>query len=273
MNFSDWTEPKFKQIQLTFRNGSYVVPPGCRKEILTHPSGDGRVVEVALFQEHRYAFYYWLNWTRESKQVAPPCLVSLDWHQDLGYPGDIEQEWLDKLDQTDNAAVAGFCWASLPGNNDGQIMAAAYLNLIGNVYVHCRDGNGDDWDDEHFEDKFGNSHIVRKFKTPQQLEAALFASNEQAVYFDIDLDFFTYRNHFSEGGNSFTYMPKAKIVKLLAADAPLIQWIFSRLAGFTIATEPEFCGGISKSNKLLDILNKLYFTPDLFHDECEWKHL
>ncbi|QKG54901.1 hypothetical protein [Hymenobacter sp. BRD67] len=134
----------------------------------------------------------------------------------LRLPGDIEQEWLDKLDQTDDAAVAGFCWASLPGNNDGQIMAAAYLNLIGNVYVHCRDGDGEEWDDEHFTDKFGNTHIVRKFKTPQQLEAALLASNEQAAYFDIDLDFFTYRNHYTEGGGRFTYMPKRKIVDLLA---------------------------------------------------------
>jgi len=263
----------FKKLELTFRNDSYIVPPGSRKEILTHPSGNGKVVEVALFQEHRYAFFYWLQWTRERKQTAPPCLVSLDWHQDLGYPGDIEQQWLKDLNQGDDGEVAGFCWATLPNNNDGQIMAAVYLNLIGDVYVHCRDGYGDEWADESVNDRFGNTHIIRKFRTPQQLEAALLASSERAVYFDLDLDFFTYRNHYTEGGSPFTYMPKGKILELLAPETPLMRWIFARLAGFTIATEPEFCGGVSKSNKLLDTVNKLYFTPDLFHDACEWKHL
>ena len=264
---------KFKTVELTFRNEYYIVPPGSMKQILTHPSGDGRVVELALFQEHRYAFYYWLRWTRERKQSTPPCLVSLDWHQDLGHPGDTEKQWLRELDQTDDGAVAGFCWATLPGNNDGQIMAAAYLNLIGDVYVHCRQGSlKDDWQDEYLQDMFGNTHTVRKFRTPQALEAALLTSNEQAVYFDLDLDFFTYRNHYTEGGSQFTYMPKGKMVKLLAPQTPLMQWIFERLAGFTIATEPEFCGGVSKSNRLLDILTKLYFTPDLFTDDCEWKH-
>ena len=68
-------------------------------------------------------------------------------------------------------------------------------------------------------------------------------------------------------------MPKGKILELLAPETPFIRWIFARLAGFTIATEPEFCGGVSKSSKLLDMVTKLYFTPDLFHDACEWKHL
>ena len=187
------------------------------KEILAHPSGRNEAVELALFQEHRYAFFYWLQWTRQSKQGSPPCLVSLDWHQDLCYPSDIEMQWLNELNQKDDGEVAGFCWATLPGNNDGHIMAAAYLNLIGDVYVHCRQGKlASAWEDEYLIDKFGSTHTIRKFKHYQQLEEALLASSEQSVYFDIDLDFFTYRNHHTEGGKRFTYIPKRKIVELLA---------------------------------------------------------
>ena len=68
-------------------------------------------------------------------------------------------------------------------------------------------------------------------------------------------------------------MKKAQIIELLAPDTVLMQWVFQRLVGFTIATEPEHCGGLTKSNQLLNIVNKLYFTPDLFAGQCRWKHL
>lgn len=264
----------FKKIELTFHNPHYIAPPGSMNTPLDHPSGRNEAVELALFQEHRYGFFYWLQWTRSRRNAAPPCLVSFDWHQDLCYPCDVEKQWLDQLNQDDAAAVAGFCWTSLNGNNDGHLLAAAYLNLIGNVYVHCRQGKlRSDWEDECFKDKFGNAHTIRKFKHAYQLQEVLLNSNEQAAYLDIDLDFFTYRNHHTEGGRAFTYMPKRKVAELLGPRTELMQWIFQRLAGFTIATEPAFCGGITKSNHLLDQLISLYFAPDLFHDDCHWKHL
>lgn len=41
-----------------------------------------------------------------------------------------------------------------------------------------------------------------------------------------------------------------------------INPIFSRLQGFTIAIEPEHCGGLLKSNKFLDKINDLCFDPE-----------
>ena len=258
---------------IEFRNPDYIVPPGSDKQILSHPAIENGMVELAIFQEHRYAFFYWLKWTRDQRKNQPPCLVSLDWHQDLCFPCDTEKEWLSRLDQSDDGEVAIFSWAKLAGNNDGHILSAAYINLIGNIYVYCRQGTfDDDWEDEELMDIHGNIHRVKKFKTLKDIEQHLLTTTENQVYFDIDLDFFTINNPYSGKGNKFTYMTKQQIVNMLSVDTPFIQWIFKRLAGLTIATEPEHCGGLLKSNKLLDTINKIYFKPDIFTENCDWRH-
>jgi hypothetical protein len=177
------------------------------------------------------------------------------------------------LDITNNGDVSIFCWASLNPLNDGHILSSAYLNLIGNIYVHCRQGKFEnDWKDEEITDKYGNIHLIKKFKSLDTMQAFLMSSDETETYFDIDLDFFTYNNPLNGIGKKFTYMKKTEIFKLLSPENPLIDWIFTRLCGFTIATEPKHCGGLLKSNKLLDTINQLYFKPSLFSTDCEWKH-
>lgn len=256
-----------------FRNPYYIVPPGSNKQILSHPKKTNGVVELAIFQEHRYAFFYWLKWTREEKKENPPCLVSLDWHQDLCFPCDTEKEWLSQLDQSNDGDVALFSWAKLAGNNDGHILCAAYLNLIGDIYIHCRqEPFFDCWEDEELIDVYGNKHIIKKFKTFDSLEKHMLTTEENNVYFDIDLDFFTKDNPLNGKGKKFTYMTKNEINKILSDERPLIKWIFERLCGFTIATEPEHCGGLLKSNKFLNIISKLYFKPEVFAQNCDWKH-
>ena len=246
-------------------------PPGSDVEFLSHPAKQNGVIELALFQEHRYAFFYWLIWTRESNIV--PCLVSYDWHRDLCFPSDNEKKWLDKLDQSNNGDVALFCWAKLNGNNDGHILSAAYLNLIGNIYVLCRQGKYDrDWQDEQLIDKYGNIHLIKKFKSPETLEEYLNTTNETDVYFDIDLDYFTLNNPYNGQGKKFTYMKREDIFGLLSPKNLLIKWIFDRICGFTIATEPEHCGGLLKSNKLLNTISSIYFKPEIFAKNCDWKH-
>ena len=258
---------------MEFRNPHYIVPPGSAKQILSHPFLRRGVTELAIFQEHRYAFFYWLKWTRENTDCKPPCLVSLDWHQDLCYPCETEKKWLSELDQSNDGEVALFSWAKLAGNNDGHILSAAYLNIIGDIYVHCRQGTFEsNWEDEEFIDINGNKHTIKKFKTHKQLEDCLLASNETKVYFDIDLDFFTLNNPYNGKGKKFTYMEKEEMQNILSISNPLTQWIFERLCGFTIATEPKHCGGLLKSNKLLDIINKIYFQPSIFSENCDWKH-
>jgi len=255
-----------------FRNPYHIEPPGSLKEILSHPIRNGESLELAIFQEHRYAFFFWNKWVRKRSLIELPCLVSLDWHQDLCFPCETEKEWLNALDLSSDADVSVFSWARLAGNNDGHILCAAYLNLIGNIYVHCRQGTfKQDWEDEELIDKFGNPHVIRKFEKYEELEATMLQSNEENVFFDIDLDFFVLDSGLHNGTFDFTYIEDESIQKMLHYERPLMNWIFNRLQGFTIATEPEHCGGLLKSNKFLNTINELYFDPELFSPDCNWK--
>lgn len=271
-------------IKLHFRNLDYVRPPGTLIELLNHPDeAQNETVELALFNEHRYAFFFWNKWRNELLEdsiAEPPCLVTLDWHQDLMWPDETEKKWLDELDLSNNRDVSLYSWANLTPINDGQIMAAAYLNLVGNIYVHCRQGkNESKWKEVEFTDKFGNIHTVRKFKTYDGLENHMLQSDEKKVFFDIDLDFFTLNNPYNGVGNSYSYLKDPEIKAMLAVKRPLIEWIFKRMCGFTIAIEPEHCGGLLKAHKLLNVIDQLYFTPSLFANygsnwskSTEWKH-
>ena len=258
---------------IEFRNPYYIIPPGSKKQVLSHPKREFGSVELAIFHEHRYAFFYWLIWTRKIKNKIPPCLVSLDWHQDLCFPCDTEKKWLSELDQSNDGDVAIFSWTKLAGNNDGHILSAAYLNLIGDIYIHCRQATFEsDWNNEELTDLYGNKHRIRKFKTFDNLEEHLLNTTQEKVYFDIDLDFFTIDNPYNDKGEEFTYLTDEEFSEILSIDRPLINWIFERLVGITIATEPEHCGGLLKSNLFLAKISQLYFEPDIFTQDCDWKH-
>ena len=140
--------------KLEFRNPEIVRPPNSLYQIVAHPvHHQSRAIELALFNDHRYAFYYWNKWLQEQKKrnhlASPPALVSLDWHQDLCHPCETERECLQNLDLKNKGDVAFFTWAKMNPLNDGHILSAAYLNIVGNIYVHCRQGKfADDWNDE-----------------------------------------------------------------------------------------------------------------------------
>lgn len=256
-----------------FRNPFNISPPGCNEQILSHPKQKFGVMELAVFQDHRYAFFYWLKWQENVKNTQPPCLVTLDWHQDLCFPCDTEKQWLSELDQSNNGEVAVFSWTKLCGNNDGHILSAAYLDLIGNIYVYCRQGDfAEDWDDETFLDVNGKEHKIKKFKTFDALEKHLLQSKEEKVFFDIDLDFFTKDNPYNGKGDVFTYVTDEEFEQILSIQRPLIDWIFNRIEGFTIATEPKHTGGLLMSNHFLEKISRLYFDPDLFTQNCDWRH-
>lgn len=271
-------------LKFNLRNEEYIRPPGTLTELLSHPDGNrSKTMEVALFFEHRYAFFFWLKWARqlikEEDLLQPPALVSLDWHQDLCYPEDHED--LKALNLNSNKEIALYTWANLHPNNDGQIMSAAYLNRVGNIYVHCRQGTfKSDWEDEYITDMHGSIHTVKKFKTFESLEKCLLNSDERHVFFDIDLDFFSVNNPFCGVGKNFTYLKDTKIKEMLSFSRPFIQWVFNRLCGLTIAMEPEHTGGLTTANKYLDLLNEIFFEPSLFTNyggdwdrATQWKHL
>ena len=260
---------------------SFLDPPGCITETLRHPVSSKGTLELALFQDHRFAFYYWLKWSNE-RNGAAPSLVTYDWHQDLCQPYEDQIEELKNLDVSNKVEVALYAWGRLSHHNDVQIWAAMKHNKIGNVYAICRQKTRRK-SVEVITDFAGNPHTVFLFKSVEEFEAHLPNIHEENVYFDIDLDYFTLSNPFSTncpfGLKKYTYMKRKDIVSLLSPSNATIQWIFERLAGFTIATEPEFCGGLKQSNYFLQLIDNLYFFPSLFYNVpgsssgyTKWKH-
>ncbi|WP_256009464.1 hypothetical protein [Desertivirga xinjiangensis] len=248
------------------------------REILLHPFQRDHCIELALFQEHRFAFYYWLKWTN-NLLTEIPSLISYDWHQDLAPPYKDELEELQELDTTNRAEVALYTWAKLSHFNDVQIRAALLLNKLKDVYVICRQDVGRKAKEE-IRDIYGNVHTINIFRSTEAFDAYVPCIEDQKVYLDIDLDFFTFGNPTSGKSpfntKGYTYMKQAAIKELFSANSETLRWILRRLAGFTIATEPEFCGGLKKSNYFLGILDNIFFTPSLFHrdlrgDGTKWR--
>ena len=120
---------------------------------------------------------------------------------------------------------------------------------------------------------YNEPKLIKKFKDYSALESTLLKSNEDAVFFDIDLDYFTLKNGLSDGKFKFTYLSDKEIVALLSPNRPIINWIFERIEGFTIALEPQHTGGLLQSNKYLGLLDKIYFNPGLFAYRSNWKHV
>ena len=228
-------------------------------------------MEVALMKEHRFAFYFWFKWRKRKKSNMSAALVSLDWHQDLCEPCDAEKKELQALGLDSYIKAARFCWEGLNPLNDGHVLAAAYLNLVGNVYVLCKQEIHED--SFLFQDVHGNLHAVFCFDDPLALYSALAASNEHQIYFDIDLDYFTESPDPCGGGTCVTVVNSSVIASLLSPHSQLMLWCFRRMKGMTIATEPKFCGGVRNSNIIFDHLDRALFDAPLLSMEVGWKHL
>lgn len=258
---------------------SHLEPPGCLKEILLSPFNPKECIELALFQEHRFAFFYWLKWTNALKDEVP-SLISYDWHQDLAPPYNDELDELKNLDVNNKDEVSLYSWRKLSRVNDVQIRAAVLHNKLKDVYAICRQQSSRP-KMEIIKDFEGNEHKIFIFNSIEEFEAHLPKIKDKKVYFDIDLDYFTLSNPRSVkspySNKGYTYLKKKQINELLSLSNPTIRWIFERMVGFTIATEPEFCGGLKKSNYFLQIIDSAYFNPSLFYNslgKCTtWKHL
>lgn len=247
----------------------YLLPPGTYQDLLPHPSGRKEPVPVALVQEHRFVFYYWLSWTRQRTGGAPPHLVTFDWHKDLAPPSELERNDLERLSTDLPAEAALFTWGRLNPYNDGHILSAAYLNLIGDIHVICKQKFAAFHD---FKDRFGRLHKVHVYETREALQQLPGALTAQTYYLDIDLDYFTETSFPFGGGDDLQIMSDDEIRSLMDPRSPLFAHLFQRLAGMTIATEPKFCGGIANEGHLLSLLDEQFFSPSLLSPAANWAH-
>ena len=90
----------------------FLDPMGAYISIMKHPFTKD-AIEVAVFHEHRVAFYYWALWSKgieySTPQISsPPTLVSFDWHEDTVVPDEVEQEELKNLNLEKKGDIAFF---------------------------------------------------------------------------------------------------------------------------------------------------------------------
>ena len=253
-------------------NSPYIRPPGTFYETLPAVRDGRDTVEVAIVQDHRFAFFYWQKWkTLKKEGFRPPVLVSLDWHQDLAGPDDEEKDELRNLDPEDYLSVGRFCWEKLNQLNDGHILAAAFLNLIGDIHILHKQ---EDDSGPNFKGLSGENHEIVCYKTAEALVAGLTRrEGYDDAYFDIDLDYFTESPDSCGGGKEVVLVDDGEIAAVLSPDGALMKWVLHRLAGMTIATEPEFCGGMVNSNRIFNIVDETLFTGRLVSGACGWRHL
>jgi hypothetical protein len=148
--------------------------------------------------------------------------------------------------------------------------APAHLNLIGDIFVVQKQKNGTS---RSFVDAQGRRHRICCFDTIDELMVELRRAKVEKVFFDIDLDYFTESSDMCGGGSEVALVSDEAVRAALDPESELLRWVFERFAGMTIATEPEFCGGVINSNHLLSLLSESLFKPELLAHKTKWKHL
>lgn len=197
-----------------------------------------------------------------------PLLVTIDWHQDLAPPSEQEMEELGRLNLSDDNEVHEFCRDRMNPFNDGHILSAAWLGIISDIVVICKQRFRSL---DQFRDYGGNTHSIRKFTTFDIAYAEI--GKYDRVILDIDLDYFTESESFRGGDPDVRLDPDEEIRSVLNPHSDFFQSVFNRFLGMTIATEPGFCGSLENARHVLAILNDQFFNAPLTDPECNWKHL
>lgn len=244
-----------------------LMPPGTYLEKLPHPNGSSsEVMELAIFTEHRFSFYFWNRWFQKIEgKIKPPALVTFDWHRDFAPPSTSERNMLENLNLTDEDTVAKEVWASLDSHNDSHLLSAAHLNIIGDIFLLKNYG---DAQQHTFNDQNNQEHKIEEFRSYHELEKAVRGASPTSVILDIDLDFFIRGKNASHQLEDVQIYEEDSVAEIIDNTSPLFSYLFSCLEGITIATEPRYCGGILKSNRILEMV-----LGQLFNQKLAWKHL
>lgn len=245
-------------------------PPGTFREMVSHPAGNDHTIEKAIIMEHRFAFFFWMKWRNELQDSGlldqgMPTLITIDWHRDLAPPPDEQKEKLENLDQNNLSDISNYVWAQFDQTNDGHILCAAWLNLIGDIILLK---NSADEMQDTFIDKDGNEHTIFEFREYSRFKEFLLQRNDQNIFFDIDLDYFIHGKGQRFYSEEFSRYTDDEIKDVIDPHNSLFKHILPTIDGMTVALEPGYCGGISNSCKIMDIVNS-----QLFDDHNEWKHL
>jgi len=251
--------------EFTHTNPDFCDPPGAFSEILAHPFYKGeKAIEQATFKEHRFAFFYWYKWWKNlvSKEniEEPPTLITLDYHRDLFSPNDREKKELLEVEKLNEADRAYFCWARMNPQNDGHILSAAYLNVIGNIILLKHQEGLEDNNKLSFEDYKGNKHEIFEFTCVKDFADFILGYETNHIFLDIDLDYFISETGDYWSSEGYIPMNESEISGIINPSSEYFKKIYKHLEGITIAKEPKHCGGNVNSCHILQAVEKSMFT-------------
>lgn len=243
------------------------IPPGSKYKFLPLPFEKMGCMSIALFDFHRFAFFYWWLWTNKSSTDVPD-LITFDFHHDLCTPHYLSE--IDNLDPDSSFEHSFFSWARLGANNDEQIIAGIYANYINDVYVVCSDKDLFDIEDETYCDKYGKVHTIYKFRNVDDALRRMIGNDVSNLYLDIDLDFFTIENGSTNCDGYISILPDDEISSFLSRDNEYMKFIKHKLKGITVAFEPDFLGGPVESARVYKIFERELFSNSVFNHDTEW---
>lgn len=224
-------------------------------------------IDIDIVIEHRFAFQSWCRLKRKILSEArysiygKPILISIDWHDDVGLKSDYSADDLNLLDINDDLSVGLFTWGILKRLNDGQIYPALYHDIFSDAYVLLKQSNyykniNTKIPDNVFTDKNQVTHNVYVYNDLNALVSNLKGIQNQYYFLDIDLDFF------AEDANDdpVILVDDTEIESFCSMKNPLLGLLYNKLAGITIALEPEYCGGLRNAFKLYSLLDEGLLT-------------
>lgn len=244
-------------------------PPGTFRQEIPHPGGRDEAIEKAVIMEHRFAFFFWLKWRnllrdRKLLEQPAPTLVTIDWHRDMAPPGDEQKKNLLQLDQSNLSDVASYVWAEFDQTNDGHIHCATWLNVVGDVIL-LKNSAGEMSDT--VTDHEGTGHTVYEFREFERFQEFMLERDDRNIFFDIDLDYFIHgkgNRHYSE---EFSRYSDTEIKNIVDSSKPVFKHILPKIDGITLAMEPGYCGGITNSCHIMNVVHS-----QLFDGRKGWNH-
>ena len=79
-------------------DNKYLKLPNADYTIIEHPNAQNDSIEIGLVKDHRFVFYFWFKWWKETNRqlenniIKAPSLITIDWHRDLCAPCEIEKQ-------------------------------------------------------------------------------------------------------------------------------------------------------------------------------------
>lgn len=258
--------------------GSYCTPPGCSVQHAPMPSGQNGCCTIGVVHEHRFAFYYWALFSVKYGN-PPPVLLTIDYHNDIGTEDDVRPNDLVNININNRLELSLYSWLCLRHLNDGHISPALYLNFFSDTYaLMSKDEEGGSWEftpeyrQMNILDFAEGNHLINHLANEQ--EALETIDDKAPVFLDIDLDYFTRENPATgKTRGSEIRISDNEIVSFFSKKRGLIQTILPRVVGMTIALEPKYCGGLTNSLHIFELLNHSLFDGSIFTDNFRWKHL